>query len=155
MRLRQAELAAVALAGVLALPIAQSAVADQAIVRYDVAGDAIPLPLDGRNGDASRGRRLVLDRENGNCLICHRVPAPNEPSQGDLAPSLAGVGGRLDAGQLRYRLVDQSKLNPATLMPSYYRVDGLRRVADRYRGQPVFTAQEIEDVVAWLASLKE
>ena len=155
MRLRQPDLTAAALSSVLALLTAQAAVADQAIVRYDVVGDAIPLPLDGRNGDASRGRRLVLDREKGNCLICHRVPVPNEPSQGDLAPSLAGVGGRLDAGQLRYRLVDQSKLNPATLMPPYHRVDGLRRVADRYRGRPVFTAQEIEDVVAWLASLKE
>lgn len=155
MRLRQAKLITVASAGMLALLIGQAAAADQAIARHEVAGDAIPLPLDSCDGDANRGRRLVLDREKGNCLICHRVPVPNEPSQGDLAPSLAGVGGRLNAGQLRYRLVDQSKLNPATLMPPYYRVDGLQRVADRYRGQPVFTAQEIEDVVAWLASLKE
>ena len=124
------------------------------ITPYTVVGDAIPVPLDRRSGDSARGRRLVLDRETGNCLICHQVPISSEPSQGDLAPSLAGVGSRLTPGQIRMRLVDQSKLNPATLMPAYYRTSDLKRVASKYKAVPVFSAQEIEDVVAWLGTLK-
>lgn len=125
------------------------------ISHFAVVGDTIPAPLDGRSGDSARGRRLVLDRETGNCLICHQVPISSEPSQGDLAPSLAGVGARLTAGQIRLRLVDQSKLNPATLMPAYYRTSDLKRVASKYKAVPVFSAQEIEDVVAWLGTLKD
>jgi len=126
-----------------------------AIAPFTVVGDAIPAPIEARTGDAARGAALVLDRETGNCLICHQVPVASEPFQGDVGPSLAGVGSRLSAGQLRLRLVDQARVNPATLMPSYYRVDGLTRVASKYRGRPVFSGQEIEDVVAWLAALKE
>ncbi len=125
------------------------------ISAYAVVGDTIPASLDGRTGDNARGRRLVLDRETGNCLICHQVPIPSEPSQGDLAPSLAGVGSRLSAGQLRLRLVDQSKLNAATLMPAYHRINDLKRVALKYKAAPVFSAQQIEDVVAWLGTLKD
>jgi L-cysteine S-thiosulfotransferase len=129
--------------------------AEVSIVSYTVVGDAIPAPLANLNGNAEHGRRLVLDRETGNCLICHQVPIASEPSQGDLAPSLAGVGARLTPAQIRFRLVDQSRLNPATLMPSYYRVDGLTRVAGKFKSKPVFDAQQIEDVVAWLATLKD
>ena len=103
----------------------------------------------------ARGRRIVLDRETGNCLICHKVPEPAEPFQGDLGPDLSGVGTRLTAGQIRLRLVDESRLNPQTLMPPYYRVEGLSRVSARYRGKPVLTAQEIEDVVAYLGTLTQ
>jgi sulfur-oxidizing protein SoxX len=83
------------------------------------------------------------------------VPEPNEPFQGDLGPDLGGIRTRLTAGQIRLRLVDESRLNPQTLMPPYYRVDGLNRVAARYRGKPVLTAQEIEDVVAYLGTLTQ
>ena len=140
----------------LAIGSAYSAVAaEMPVVPYELVGDTIPTPLAGLASDAQRGRKLVLDRETGNCLICHHVPVTGEPSQGDLAPTLAGVGGRLTVGQLRYRLVDQSRLNAATMMPPYYRVDRLTRVALRFRDKPVFTAQNIEDVVAWLGTLKE
>jgi L-cysteine S-thiosulfotransferase len=125
------------------------------VARFTVVGDAIPEPLAGKRGDPARGRRIVLDRELGNCLICHQVPEAGEPFQGDLGPNLAGVGGRLSPGQIRLRLVDQSRLNPATIMPPYHRIDGLNRVAARYRGRPVLSAEEIEDVVAYLATLKE
>ncbi len=148
-------MASAALANVAALACCPVQAVEAGIAAYSVAGDSIPQPLHGLTGNSEQGRRLVLDRETGNCLICHQVPLPREPSQGDLGPSLAGVGSRLDAGQLRYRLVDQSKLNPATIMPPYHRVDGLARVAARYRSKPVFSSQEIEDVVAWLATLKE
>ena len=121
---------------------------------YRLVGDAIPEPLAGATGDVARGRRIVLDRATGNCLICHKVPEPNEPFQGELGPDLAGVGARLDAGALRLRLVDQSRINPATVMPPYHRIEGLRRVAKQYQGQPVLDAQAIEDVVAYLATLR-
>jgi L-cysteine S-thiosulfotransferase len=124
------------------------------LASYTVSGDGIAAPLDGAVGDPVRGRKVVLNRETGNCLICHRVPEPNEPFQGTLGPDLKDVGGRLDAGQLRLRLVDQTQLNPATLMPPYYRIEGLTRVAARFRGKPVLEAQEIEDVVAYLLTLK-
>lgn len=125
------------------------------LVAYAVAGDAVPEPLGGRTGDPARGRAIVLDRAAGNCLICHRVPVPEEPFQGDVGPDLTGVGARFGAGQIRLRLIDQSRLNPDTVMPPYYRVDGLTRVAAPFAGRPVLDAQQIEDVVAWLASLKE
>jgi sulfur-oxidizing protein SoxX len=132
-----------------------AAAADRpALAAHTVVGDAIPDPLEGRQGDATRGRAIVRDRETGNCLICHRAPEPSERFMGDLGPNLAGVGNRLTTGQIRLRLVDQSRLDPATLMPPYYRVDGLTRVADRYRDKPVLDAQQIEDVVAYLSGLK-
>ena len=118
-------------------------------------GDAIPEPLTDTPGDPERGRQIVLDREVGNCLICHKVPEPTERFQGEVGPDLSGVGSRLTAGQLRLRIVDQSRLNPRTLMPPYFRVDRLALVAKRYRGQPVLTAQQVEDVVAYLQTLRE
>jgi sulfur-oxidizing protein SoxX len=142
----------------LALPgavLAPSAVPAQAPPAVEVAGDGIAAPLDGRIGDPARGRRVVLDRETGNCLACHRAPEPGEPFQGDIGPDLGGVGTRLSAAQIRLRLVDMSRVNPSTVMPPYYRVDGLRRVMGRYRGKPVLDAQQIEDVVAYLQGLAQ
>lgn len=118
-------------------------------------GDSIPEPLTEMPGDPERGRHIVLDRETGNCLICHRVPERQERFQGELGPDLAGVGSRLTAGQLRLRIVDQSRFNPATLMPPYYRVDRLTRVAEQFRGKPALTAQEVEDVIAYLQTLRK
>jgi sulfur-oxidizing protein SoxX len=123
--------------------------------RFEITGDSVETSLTGGRGDPVNGRRIVLDREVGNCLICHRVPEPTERFMGDLGPPLDGVGSRLTEGQLRFRLIDQAMLNPATIMPPYHRIEGLVRVAERYRGRPVLTAQEIEDVVAYLAALKE
>ena len=131
------------------------AAAADALATFAVEADAVPATLGGHVGDVARGERLVRDRERGNCLICHSVPVPAERFQGDLGPPLAGVGGRLSPGQLRLRLIDQTRINPATIMPAYYRIDGLLRVAPRYAGKPALTAQEIEDVIAWLATLKE
>jgi sulfur-oxidizing protein SoxX len=121
---------------------------------YRVVEDAIPAPLGGLKGDAARGQKIVLDREVGNCLICHAVPDPSQRFQGDLGPPLEGVGDRLSEGQMRLRLVDQSLINEATVMPPYYRVEGLRNVAPQFSGKPALTAQEVEDVVAYLGSLR-
>ena len=118
------------------------------------ADDAIPSPLAGATGDAARGRNVVLDRHVGLCLLCHSGPFPEERFQGDLAPSLAGVGSRLSEGQIRLRIVDASRVNPKTIMPAYFRTEGLTRVAPSQRGKTVLTAQQIEDVVAFLVTLK-
>jgi L-cysteine S-thiosulfotransferase len=122
---------------------------------FVVTGDAITAPLAGAVGDAARGRAVVKDRAVGNCLICHAAPEPDERFMGNLSPDLKGVGSRLTSGQTRLRLVDQSLINPQTIMPPYYRIDGLTRVAPRYKGQPALTAQQIEDIVAYLTTLKE
>ena len=119
-----------------------------------LADDAIPSSLTGATGDAARGRAIVLDRHVGLCLLCHSGPFPEEQFQGNLAPSLAGVGSRLSAGQIRLRIVDSSRVNPDTIMPAYFRTEALQRVAPAYRGKTVLSAQQIEDIVAVLVTLK-
>ena len=119
-----------------------------------VADDAIPSSLTGAAGDPAAGKKIVLDRHVGLCLLCHSGPFPEERFQGDLAPSLAGVGARLSAGQIRLRIVDASRVNPQTIMPAYFRTEGLTRVAPSQRGKTVLSAQQIEDVVAFLVTLK-
>lgn len=129
--------------------------AAQTLVAFAVVGDGIPAPLTSEPGDAARGRQIALDRSLGGCALCHAVPDPAERFMGDLAPSLAGTGARLTPAQLRLRMVDSTRLNPATPMPAYYRTEGLNQVAAAYRGKPVLSAQQVEDVVAWLATLRE
>jgi len=129
--------------------------AQGAVARFVVAGDAIEAPLDGRLGDAPRGEAVVRDRETGNCLICHSIPVAQERFQGEIGPPLAGVGARLSPAQLRLRVVDPTRLNPRAIMPAYHRVDGLVRVDPRWAGRPVLDAQAVEDVVAYLATLKD
>jgi sulfur-oxidizing protein SoxX len=128
--------------------------AAQALQPYAVVGDAIPASLSGAAGDAAGGRALVLNRVS-TCILCHSGPFPEEKFQGDLAPNLAGSGGRWSEGQLRLRLVDGSRLNPATIMPSYYRVDGLTRVGAAWRNKPILSAEQIEDIVAYLRTLRD
>jgi sulfur-oxidizing protein SoxX len=117
-------------------------------------GEEIPASLTGSKGDPARGRVIVVDRQVGLCLLCHSGPFPEQRFMGDLAPDLAGVGSRLSAGQIRLRIVDPGKLNPATIMPAYYRTEGLQRVSPAFRGKTILTAQQVEDVVAFLATLK-
>jgi sulfur-oxidizing protein SoxX len=135
----------------LALPCAAGA---QALASYAVVGDGIPESLTGTPGDAARGRALVLERAS-TCILCHSGPFPETKFQGDLAPSLAGAGSRSTTSQLRLRLVDASRLNPATIMPSYYRIDGLDRVSSNWRDKPILSAEQIEDIVAYLATLRD
>ncbi len=121
---------------------------------YRIVADAIPLPLIDRVPDPVRGRAIVADRQLGMCLLCHSGPFPEERAQGDLAPSLEGAGARWSAGQLRLRIVDSRLIDPDSLMPSYYRIEGLARVAGPWAGKPVLDAAQIEDVVAFLATLR-
>jgi len=138
-------------AAALVLPGAAGA---QALRAYVVSGDTIAEPLTGTPGDATRGRALMLERTS-TCILCHSGPFPEAKFQGDLAPSLAGAGHRWSEGQLRLRLVDASRLNPGTIMPSYYRIEGLVRVGQVWRGKPVLSAEQIEDMVAYLMTLRE
>lgn len=119
-----------------------------------VVGDGVPQPLTGAPGDATRGRAIVASRQIGLCLLCHSGPIAEERSQGNLAPPLDGAGARWSAAQLRLRVADARRLNPQSLMPAFYRVDGLDRVAPAFAGRPVLTAQQVEDVVAYLLTLK-
>ncbi len=125
------------------------------LLPFAVTGDAVREPLGGLKGDPERGRATVLDRRKGNCLICHAFPIADEPFQGDIGPPMAGVASRLSEGQIRLRLIDQSRINTETIMPPYYRVDGLNNVAAEYAGRPALDAQDIEDVVAYLMSLTD
>lgn len=122
---------------------------------FTVSGDSIEAALEGRVGSAVRGEAVVKNRETGNCLICHQIPDRRERFQGELGPPLAAVGLRLTAGQIRLRLVDPTLVNERAIMPAYHRVHGLVNVDLRHAGRPVLSAQEIEDVVSYLAGLKE
>ena len=122
---------------------------------YSVDGDAIPMSLTGVQGDAANGRAIIANRQVGLCLLCHTGPFPEERFQGNLAPNLIGAASRWSEGQLRLRLVDASRLNAASIMPAYYRTTGLTRVASAAQGKPLLAAQQIEDVVAFLRTLKE
>jgi L-cysteine S-thiosulfotransferase len=119
------------------------------------AQDAMPQSLTGAKGDAVRGRAIVANRQVGLCLLCHSGPFPDERFQGNLAPDLKGVGARLSEGQLRLRIVDSSRINPASIMPAYHRTEGLVRVGPAWRGKPILTAEQIEDVVAFLMTLRD
>ena len=139
-------------AAALVLGVATAAAEDLRL--YTIAGDAIPQSLTGAPGDAERGLKIVTNRSVGLCLLCHSGPYPGERFQGTMAPDLTGAGSRWNEGQLRLRIVDAARLNPQTIMPPYYRVDGLSRVAQGFRGKPILTAEQIEDVVAYLVTLK-
>ena len=147
--------AAAVLAGVLAAAPSGWARGQTAAGAYAVVGDAIPASLTGAGGDAAAGRRIVLNRHVGLCLLCHSGPFPEERFQGTIGPDLKGVGARLSAGQNRLRIVDPGRIHAATIMPAYYRTEGLQRVAPAFRGKTVLTAEQIEDVVAFLSTLRE
>jgi sulfur-oxidizing protein SoxX len=117
------------------------------------AQDSIPDSLTGAKGDPVRGRAIVANRQLGLCLLCHSGPFPEERFQGNLAPDLRSAA-RLSEGQIRQRLVDPSRANPQTIMPAYYRTEGLSRVAPQVRGKTILSAEQIEDVVAYLLTLK-
>jgi L-cysteine S-thiosulfotransferase len=132
-----------------------SASAEDGLRPFTVVGDTIPASLTGAPGDAERGMKIVTNRQVGLCLLCHAGPYPQERFQGTMAPDLTGTGARWNEGQLRLRMVDAARINPDTIMPPYYRVDGLTRVAPGFRGKTILSAEQIEDVVAYLMTLKD
>ena len=135
--------------------LAAALVAVGALTGTACADDGIPRSLTGAKGDPARGRAIVVNRQVGLCLLCHSGPFPEERFQGNFAPDLSGAGKRSTEAQLRLRIADSSRINPATIMPAYHRSEGLVRVAPAWRGKPVLTAEQIEDVVAFLMTLKD
>ena len=113
--------------------------------------DSIDTPF-APSADAARGREVFVSREGGHCVLCHSVPGV--ALAGDVGPSLAGVGSRLSPGQIRLRIADISRVKPDALMPAFHRTEGLTRVASNYAGKPVLSGQQVEDLVAWLGTLR-
>jgi sulfur-oxidizing protein SoxX len=138
----------------MSLPLMVAAAAAQEVVPYTVRGDGIDAPLTATPGDPARGLAIAADRQQGLCLLCHSAPLPEERFQGNLAPSLAGVGARYTQAQLRLRLVDARRINPASFMPAFHGTTNLSRVGGPWQGKPILSAQQVEDVVAWMATLR-
>lgn len=124
-----------------------------AVASAAVVGASTTVPLVTSPGDPTRGLAAFVDRERGHCLLCHTVDAVDEPFQGNIGPDLSAIGARARADELRQRIVAPNALNPATLMPAYHRIADLHRVGKDYRGKPILTAQEVEDVIAFLLTL--
>jgi L-cysteine S-thiosulfotransferase len=148
--MRQSLLALVLLGGGLSAGLVHGA----SMVAYRVVGDGIAAALTDQPGDAARGRDIAANRQVGMCPLCHQLPSVNDRFQGDIATALSGAGARWSVPQLRLRMVDSRRVNTASVMPAYYKAHDLTRVGSRFRDQPILDAQQIEDVVAWLASLK-
>ena len=125
------------------------------VYAQEIVGGQIEKPLTANPGVAQHGREIVLSRQTGLCILCHSGPFPEERFQGNLAPDLGSSVASLTAPQLRARIVNASYFNPNTIMPAYYRTDHLNRVASKYAGQTILSAQEIEDVVAFLLTLQK
>ena len=154
MTLGMRTLAVAALGVALSLAVAGDAAAAN-LVKYKVVDDfSIPESLTGKPGDAKKGRALSINRKKGNCLACHVMPIPEQPYHGNIGPDLNGVGARYKAGELRLRVVDPKVVNEETIMPSFYRNTGYHRVLKKFVGKTVLNAQEVEDIVAYLQTLK-
>lgn len=136
------------------LALASAAAGAQATAPYTIVGDGIPTPLAGLRGDAQRGRAIVASRQTGLCLLCHAAPLPEERFQGDLAPDLAGVGARYSEPQLRLRVVDPRRVNPSSFMPAFHSPTNPSRIGAQWAGKTILSAQQVEDVVAWLVTLR-
>lgn len=150
-----ASLALFAVAALGAYAVAQAQTpAPVPLVAYTVVGDAIPKPLTSTPGDPVRGKAIIVDRKLGNCLACHTLPIPSEADPGNVGPPLAGVGKTFSAGQLRLRIVNIKVVDPNTIMPGFYRTTGLHDVDPKFAGKPILRAQQVEDVVAYLQTLK-
>ncbi|HEY9198097.1 MAG TPA: sulfur oxidation c-type cytochrome SoxX [Gammaproteobacteria bacterium] len=138
-----------------ALAAAPALAEESAFIAWTAVGDGIPQPLAGLRGDAQRGRALAIRPDKGNCLTCHDLPIPEEGFHGTIGPSLLGVGARLSEAQLRLRVADEQRLNPRSIMPGFHRDPaGLNQVAWDYAGRTILSAQDVEDVVAYLETLR-
>jgi sulfur-oxidizing protein SoxX len=105
-------------------------------------------------GEPGRGRAIVTNREVGLCVLCHSGPWPEVTFQGSIGPNLAGIGKRLSEDEIRSRVAHARALNPDSVMPNYDGSGARQRVAAAFQGKPILTAQQIDDVVAYLATLR-
>ena len=159
MKLQPAVCALALLSWLHLLPLQVAAQEQPAQVQVQVqvqgAGSAagIEQPL-AAPGDAARGRAIAANRQLGLCLLCHSAPMAQERFQGNLAPDLSGVGARYNHAQLRLRVVDSRRIHATSLMPPFHSTEQLSRVGQAWQGKPLLNAQQVEDVVAWLATLR-
>jgi L-cysteine S-thiosulfotransferase len=155
LRLRQMIVCAFSVIGVsLGVTLAQASAAT--LVKYTVSdGDRINASLTGKPGDPVTGKKVAINRKQGNCLACHSLPAPKQQYHGAIGPDLRGVGSRYSEGELRLRIVNPKIVNSETFMPAFYRNDGLHRVQKKWVGKTILSAEQVEDLVAYLATLTE
>ena len=123
-------------------------------VKYHINNDTIAESLTGKAGDPVNGRKLAINRKKGNCLACHSMPIPEQAFHGNIGPDLKGVSNRYSEGELRLRIVNPKVLNSETIMPAFYKTDGFNRVIKKFMGKTIISAQEVEDIVAYLMTLK-
>lgn len=146
---------AIGAAFVMALASAATSGAQAEMMKYMVkGGTSIPESLTGKPGDPKNGRKVAISRKKGNCLACHVLPIPEQPFHGMVGPDLKGVAGRMKEGELRLRVVNPKVVNSDTIMPSFYKAEGLHMVLKKFKGKTILSAQEVEDVIAYLMTLK-
>ena len=149
--MKQSKLLATAMGLALAASIGFSAQAE--LVKFDIVDGTIPQSLTGKAGDAANGRKLAYNRKKGNCLACHVMPIPEQQFHGTIGPALDGVGSNLNSAELRMRMVDAQAINPDSVMPAFYKT-GQVRVMKKFVGKTILQPQEIEDIIAYLTTLK-
>jgi len=138
-----------------AAPAHSQEVRDHNLIPYTIKDSAIDKPLTGKPGDPAKGRQWAITSGQGNCVICHRLPIPEVAFRiGNIGPDLTEVGGRLSPAEIRMRIVNPKVVNPDTIMPAYYRLDGLNRVEKKFQGKTMLSAEQVEDLVAYLSTLK-
>jgi len=148
-------LMAVSLVGAVNAQASSVMVRDPGLKPYVIVDEiSIPKSLTGKAGDPKKGRALAINRKKGNCLACHSMPIPEQQFHGETGPSLYGVGNRLAEGELRMQLVNSKVTNPDTMMPAYYRTFGFATPLKKFVGKTVLSAQEVEDIVSYLKTLK-
>ena len=151
--LRKTTLAAAALGAVFSVTVSLggAAVASEYMVSD---GHRIDKSLTGKPGNADNGRKIAIHRKKGNCLACHQLPIPEQAFHGDIGPDLTGVASRYSEGELRLRIVDPKVINEETTMPAFYRKTGFHRSLKKFQGKTIIGAQDVEDIIAYLMTLK-
>ena len=156
MTLKTRTLVAAAIAVAVLSLLGLSAMADTPkLVNYKIVDDSsIPKSLTAKPGNPKKGRKLAIHRKKGNCLACHKMPIPEQQFHGEIGPNLAGVGSRHSAGELRLLIVNPKVVNEDTIMPAFYKNTGFNAVLKKFKGKTVISAQDVEDIIAYLLTLK-
>jgi sulfur-oxidizing protein SoxX len=141
------------LSAIVCVAVYGSLLASSNAHEYTVVDETIPVSLTGVPGDPVKGKKLAINRKKGNCLACHQMPIPEQQFHGEVGPNLSGVGNRLTEAELRLRMVNSKAINPDTLMPAFHKV-ALNRVLKKFKGKTILGAQEIEDIIAYLITIK-
>jgi sulfur-oxidizing protein SoxX len=147
----------VAFAAVIGIAAGSVALAQDSmeLVKFMIDDESsIAQSLTGKPGDATAGRAAAINRKQGNCLACHVMPIPEQPFHGQIGPDLAGIADRYTEGELRLRVVDSKVINPDSFMPAFYRNTGYHRVLKKFQGKTILSAEQVEDIVAYLMTLK-